>query len=210
MDRWQGTHIIQFLNRKNRRHLCTVCILGFTTKHTWELIRNNVRLRERQVFSCKHRFVSVKNGSPQKACNPSCLHTDLQWKINKEEYEGENGCLKKSRVLMFCCRSMTPPSELSLSLYLALSLAVGRHWCHIQSKHISHHRTVSRWQVQIFKLATHLKILRPILSPICIPEYSRFKTCRKQFFCPKILYCVVSLWLFNCFRSRRSVPVLKS
>ncbi len=39
---------------------------------------------------------------------------------------------------------------------------------------------------------------------------ARFAACRRWFFVQKILYCVVSLQLFICSRSRRSVLELKS
>ncbi len=41
------------------------------------------------------------------------------------------------------------PTELSLTLYRALSLAVGPCRCHFKSKYISRCRTASRWQVKI-------------------------------------------------------------
>lgn len=36
--------------------------------------------------------------------------------------------------MVFCCRSMTPRPDLSLALFLTLSLAVGPRRCNFQSK----------------------------------------------------------------------------
>lgn len=82
--------------------------------------------------------------------------------------------------MMFCCRSiMTPPPELPLTLYCAL---IGCRFCrcHFQSKHISHCRTLSRRQVQIFSVLN--------ISRICDnTHYANIAHVNEHRFLPQIL-----------------------
>ncbi len=49
-------------------------------------------------------------------------------------------------------KKTTPPPDIPLAPYLALSLTLGRCCCHCRSKQISHYRIWSYRQVQIFNL----------------------------------------------------------
>ncbi len=115
-DQRQGiTHNTTFQKEES-----LICLQSMFHKQTHSRIDtiNNVRSHERQVFLCENGFIPVKNNITQKAHNPSCLYTDLQWKKRRDGY------LQKSCMLMFCYRSiMTPPTKLSFALYRALSLA---------------------------------------------------------------------------------------
>ncbi len=59
---------------------------------------------------------------------------------------------------MFCwrCYCTTPPPDISLASYLALSLASGRRCCHCRSKQTSHYKIWTRRQVQIFNLLRYI------------------------------------------------------
>ncbi len=58
------SHITQLFIRKNHQQLILV-----------KLFRNQMHAR---IYPVKG-FIPFKNSSLQKACNPSCLYTDLQW-----------------------------------------------------------------------------------------------------------------------------------
>lgn len=92
---------------------------------------NNVRSCVRQEILNKTRFLPVRNCSLQETGNTNCLYAGLQQtrKKKKRIIWRRYDCLNKACVLIFCCMSMTPPSELSITLYHALSLAVGHHQC---------------------------------------------------------------------------------
>uniref|UniRef100_A0A671LVE2 Uncharacterized protein n=1 Tax=Sinocyclocheilus anshuiensis TaxID=1608454 RepID=A0A671LVE2_9TELE len=50
----------------------------FSVSVCFHICSQFICLQETEIL-CENGFITVKNSSLQKACNPSCLYTDLEW-----------------------------------------------------------------------------------------------------------------------------------
>ncbi len=126
-------------NRKNHQQLCLVRKLHFTTKWEGKTARSQFSSANGNV----NKMVAQKWIVIQMVCTLICIG-------GKKDCGGGNGWGELVR-------------KLPAALYLALSLAIGHHWCIFQSELISHQvfnmQNISwmmrRWFFQITSLIIH-------------------------------------------------------